>query len=126
MKTRLFTNKVNKKVKLPAFHKYLSKRAGQKIVIRTLGRQKQILFYLEKRPRIICQNSKGNLCDITRLFKKVLDRYKQLKKKSQKNARGKPLYLATGNYAPKRWAKAPDRNFAPYIAAAIAYLDKKL
>jgi hypothetical protein len=120
------SKKVSSKLNLRTFLKLLEKKANQKIILRTLGRKKQVIFYRETRPRVICENSKGNRCDISRLFRKVLAQYKGLKRKGEYTSKGHPKYLAASNYVPMQWRNSPDRNFAPYIAAAISYLDKKL
>ena len=106
-----------KKIRLSNIFK---KQEKAKIKIKTLGGKSEIEIYEKRVPEVFCKNSRGNEYKISGSFNEVLKRYVQLKR--LKNLK---KHLVTSNYNANKWPKAPDRNFSPYIAAIIAFLDNE-
>jgi hypothetical protein len=116
--------KVSKSINIRNILKFLKSKGSQKLIISTLGGRAEIVFKRETKPRVICINSKQNQRDISKIFSKVLARYKGLKRKGERTGNGRLKYLTTKSYSIDTWKTSPDKIFAPYIAAIIAKLDK--
>lgn len=98
--------------------KRLKRNVGKPLTINTLGKKSKVSFIVKSVPHVFCRNSFGNECDITAMYKTILKKYIKLKKSSSNSAKA---HLKPSNYNANKWPEAPDRNFAPYVAALIAF-----
>ena len=96
-----------------------------KIVVQTLGKKADVSFSIETGPRIVCTNAEGSERNISRIFQRVLERYMRLRELERGTKRKKPFYLKTTTYGTDKWKDSPDKIFAPYIAAIIAYINNE-
>lgn len=121
--------KTNRKLKKPNTIKLLIKRFkknGYKhLTINTLGKKSKISFILKSVPHLFCRNSLGNEFDITAMYETVFEKYLKLKKLRKTVKVGVKAHLMASNYNANKWPQAPDRNFAPYVAALVAFLNNE-
>jgi len=114
--------KISKDLHDKLFRK-LKSLPDNKIVVQTLGKKADVSFSIETGPRIICTNAEGTERNVSRIFEKVLERYMRIRELEKGTKRKKPSYLKTTTYGTDKWKDSPDKIFAPYIAAIIAYIN---